>query len=240
MRKVIACIVIVCIFISPETYAQQGVRLFAYAGTGVSHFGGPGSVRSSDYYRNGVAFPNAVDTIANHFGRMMKPAFSAGLQLERPFSQEWSFIFSAQYESAGAHLKSDSLITPGPHYRIQGNYRTVYNFVSLNPQVQKTITQGDTKVSLHGGLDYAIRITLSDHFEYVDHNGINTSVAHSGGKPEVNDFRLTAGASFRFAKWNVDLNYKHGLSDYNKNGVSKAGMRIMELKLGYRLLGSGD
>ncbi len=240
MRKDIVCIIIACFFISTITYAQPGIRLFAYAGTGGSFFGGPGSTRSANYYRNGVAFPNAVDTIANHFGRMINPSFSIGLQLERALNRDWTFTFAAQYESAGAHLKSDSLITPGGHYRISGNYWVDYSFISLNPQIERTISNGSTQIALHGGLDYAIKAGLSDHFEYVDPNGINTSVGHSGGKPEVNDLRLTAGASFRFAKWKVDLNYKHGLTDYNKNGSGRAAMRIIEVKLGYRILGSGN
>ena len=235
MRRIAPVLISACLFYSFSAFAQQGIKLTAYAGTGFSFFGGPGSASQSHYFRNGLNFPNGVDTIANHFGKMVKTNFMAGVQLERPLTVDWSLSVSAQFESVGAHLKSDSLISPAGDHRISGNYWVDYNFISLNPQIQRIISNGSTQIAVHGGLDYAIKVSLSDHFEYVDHNGINTSVGHSGGKPEVNDLRLTAGVQFSFAKWEVDLNYKHGLSDYNKNGNGKAGMRLMQVRLGYRI-----
>ncbi len=239
MRRIAPVLITACLFISTTVIAQHGIKLTAHIGSGVSFFWGPGSADKADYYRNGLTFPNAVDTIENHFGRSARTGFSAGVQLDIPLKAGWAFTTSAQFEQVGSKLKSDSIVGPGGTYKINGEYTADYNFVSVNPQIQRSLTAGKTSIALHGGIDYAIKISYADNFNFIDQSGLNTSIGHSGGKPEVNDFRLTAGASMSFSKWSIDLNYKHGLSDYNKNGNGKASMRVLQLKLGYKIAGLG-
>lgn len=218
-------------------FSQHKIALSAYAGSGVSFFRGNGSVSESYYYRNGLNFPDAVDSIGNHFGRNSRGNFLAGLQMEYPYSKNWSFFLNTQYEHTGAALHSDSVITPSGNFKTDGNYRINYFFVSINPQLARNFEKGNTRISIHSGFEYALGVTISDRFEFIDQSGKNFSIGRSGGKPEVNDFRISIGTTVQLNKWGLGLDYKHGLTNFNKGNSQKAFMRLFQLKLLYRLFG---
>lgn len=218
-------------------YAQNKIAVSVYAGSGVSYFRGTGSVSQSDYHRNGLIFPNAVDSMGNHFGRNSRGNFLAGLQLEYPLSKKWSLLLNTQYEHTGAALKGDSVITPSGNFKTDGDYRINYFFVSINPQLARNFEKGNTRFSIHGGFEYSLGLNWSDQFDFIDQTGKKFSIGHSGGDPEVNDFRISIGATAQMNKWGLGINYKHGLSDFNNEDSQKAFMRLFQLKLMYRLFG---
>ncbi|MBX9783712.1 MAG: hypothetical protein K2X48_10510 [Chitinophagaceae bacterium] len=209
-----------------------------YTGTGISYFHGSGSVNKSNYYRNGLSFPLAVDSIGNHFGKKIKSNFLVGLQLDLPLSTVWNFLLSTQYESTGSRLESDSVLSPAGNFKTNGTFSNTYDFISVNPQIGRCFSMRKMSITLHGGFDYCFKLNYADNFNFVDQAGINNSIGHTGGRPEVNDFRITAGIMATLKKWSLDLNYKHGLTNYNINNTDKASLRILHLKLIYTILHS--
>ena len=220
-----------------DGYSQNKIALSVYAGSGVSCFKGSGAVSRSDYHRNGLIFPNAVDSMANHFGRNAGGNFLAGLQLEYPVSKKWSLLLNTQYEHTGAALKADSVITPGGNFKTDGDYRINYFFVSINPQLARHFEKGNTRISIHSGFEYSLGINWSDQFDFTDQTGKKFSIGHSGGDPEVNDFRFSIGTTVQINKWGLGINYKHGLSNFNKGHSDKALMRLLQMKISYLLFG---
>ena len=91
-------------------------------------------------------------------------------------------------------------------------------------------------ITFHAGLDYAFRLSRGEQFDYTDQSGRKNSVGYDGDTPETNDFRVTIGASIIKKRWTLDLNYKHGLSNYNTNGNSKVFERILHIRVMYAFL----
>lgn len=236
MSKLNLPLIIICLFISSQSLAQRSLKVSVYSGSGISFFSGPGSTGHSKYYRNGLSFPNAVDTIGNQFGSLTAPCFIAGVQLDRSLSKSWTLSVSSQYEHNGSRLKGDSVISPGGNFKTNGTYTLYNDFISINPQLGRTFSFGKLGLMLHGGFDYTLKLSLSDQFDFTDPSGKRFSIAHSGGRPEVDDFRLTAGGIFSLNKWSLGLNYKHGLSNYNADGNGEVFSRMLHIKLLYRIL----
>lgn len=237
MGKKLIGILACSLLVVSSGYSQHKISLSAYAGSGVSFFRGNGSVSNSNYYRNGLNFPDAVDSIGNHFGRKSKSNFLAGLQLEYPVSKKWALLLNTQYEQAGAALQSDSVITPSGNFKTDGDYWINYFFVTINPQIARNFEKGITRFSIHGGFEYSLGVNISDQFDFIDQTGKNFSIGRSGGDPEVNDFRINIGTTVQMHKWGLGLDYKHGLSNFSKVSSQKAFMRLFQLKLMYRLFG---
>lgn len=235
MRILRNFLVISCLFISPVAWSQHSPKLSVYTGTGFSYFGGRGATGNSTYYRNGLSFPDAIDTIRNHFGSMARQNFIAGLQLEYPLSPAWTLLFSTQYENTGSRLRSDSIITPSGNYKTDGTYSGYHDFISVNPQIGRAVRKGKLAFILHGGIDYCFKLDRGDKFEFTDQAGKKFSIGHSGGRPEVNDFRISIGGMVTLKKWSLDLNYKHGLANYNTGGEDKVSSRLLHFKLMYSL-----
>ncbi len=236
MGKLNQALILICLFFSGNLFAQRSLKFSVYSGSGVSFFSGPGSSRQSTFYRNGLTFPNAVDTIGNPYGSMTGPCFIAGVQLDRALSKTWTLSVSTQYEHNGSRLTVDSVVTPSGNFKTNGKYLLYNDFISINPQLGRTFSFGRLGLMLHGGFDYSLKLSMSDQFDFTDQSGKKNSIAHSGGRPATDDFRLTAGGMISLNKWSLDLNYKHGLSNYNKNGNGEAFSRMLHIKLMYRLL----
>jgi len=236
MNRLNQLLIIICLFVSSTALAQRSLKLSVYAGSGISFFSGPGSTDHSKFYRNGLAFPNDVDTMGNHFGSMAAPCFIAGVQVDRALSKTWTLSVSTQYEHNGSRLNGDSVMTPGGNFKVNGTYTAYNDFISINPQLSRTFSFGKLGLMLHGGFDYSFKLSFIDQFDYTDPSGQKFSIARSGGHPEVDDFRLTAGGMISLNKWSLDLNYKHGLNNYNEGGNGNVFSRMLHIKLLYRLL----
>lgn len=230
-----------CILLgSSKGYTQNRIQLSAYFGSGISFFRGNGSVSQSVYYRNGLIFPYAVDSMANHFGRKSRGNFIAGMQLAYPLSQKWSLLLNTQYEHTGAALQSDSVSSPAGSYQTDGSYYVNYFFVSINPQLARNFSRGKTGISVHGGFEYCIGTSMGDRFDFIDQTGKKFSIGRSGGNPEVNDFRISIGTSVQMHQWGLGLNYKHGLSNFNKGYTDKAMMRLLQMRISYLIFGKSQ
>ena len=92
-----------------------------------------------------------------------------------------------------------------------------------------------------GGPRIVATLTAGDDSEPVE------GVVHRAQSPEaigrvkalalqLDDFRLTAGGMISLNKWSLDLNYKHGLNNYNEGGNGNVFSRMLHIKLLYRLL----
>ncbi len=235
MLRTAASFLCACLIITTAVQAQRSVHLSAYLGSGVSFFAGSGATEKSDYYRNGQSFPNGVDSILNHFGHKPGGDFVAGFQVDHVISTKWKILLSTQYEQNGCRLTSEKLITPSGNSPINGKYTSHNDFISLNPEIGRNFQRSNFGLMLKWGIDYAFKLSRSDEFEYTDNTGKKMVIGHSGDHPEINDLRLTVGASFYLKKWGLALNYKHGLSNYNKNGADNVYSRHLHLKLMYRL-----
>src|SRR5262245_22819035 len=99
---------ITALLLSFGAQSQKRFDLSAYAGSGFSLFGGPGAVSSSNYYRNGLPFPNDVDAMAEPYGKKPLLNFLAGLQADFVRSK-WILSLSGQYEHTGGSLNGDSI-----------------------------------------------------------------------------------------------------------------------------------
>lgn len=222
-----------CTLLSLTVSAQHKPQISVYAGSGFSFFAGPGAVSSSVYYRNGLAFPNAVDTAQNPFGKNLRSNFIAGGRLAVPLNKHWNLLLDAQYENTGATMDIHTITGPGGSYSTNGTYNRHNDFLAVNPRLARMFQASGKQFYLHGGVEYGFRVTMGDQCDFTDNAGVKNSIGHSGGKPEVNDFRLTAGAGCSGKKWGIDINYKHGLTDYRKGNGNAVYLRALQAKLTY-------
>jgi len=234
MFKLTVLLIAATLLLNVSAWSQKKFSLSAFAGSGFSFFGGPGAVSSSNYYRNGLAFPNEVDTMAQPYGKKPFPNFLAGIQADVTLSK-WILSISSQYENTGGSLTGDSIITPSGSIKANGKYTRNYDFISINPQVGRIIVQKTITFALHTGIDYTSKLAMGNQFDYTDQNGIKNSVGYSGGEPEINDVRITVGVSAAIKKWSIFINYKHGLANYNPSGENVYS-RLLQIRIQYTFL----
>ncbi len=237
MQKItVLLIVATMVFISPA-WSQHKFKLSAFAGTGLSKFSGSGATDNSVYYRNGLNFPNDIDTMRNPYGRKAYGNFVAGLQADLSLSPKWVLLVAVQYEHTGARLTGDSVLSPSGNSKVNGSYTRKYDNISLNPQIGRVVFQKAVKVILHGGIDYTSKLSAGNEFDYTDPGGQRYIIGKAGGEPEVNDFRITTGATVTGKKWGIGFNYKHGLTNYMKYGNDKVFSRMLHVRIIYSFLG---
>ena len=235
MTRITVLLIAICLLCSTSVFSQKKLSLSVSVGSGLSYFRGEGSADKSVYYRNGLSFPNSVDTIANHWGRNAYSNFLAGLQGDLKLSSKWVFQFSTHYERSGGRLTVDSVHTPSGNYRTQGKYFHYYDYISLNPQIGYIAIKKVLKITLHAGIDYTSKLDRGDQFDFVDHSSKKYSIGGQGGEPEVNDCRITGGLTINLKKWGLDFNYKHGITNYNKYSDREVYSRLLHLRLLYRV-----
>ena len=212
-----------------------------YTGSGNSFFGGSGATSKSIYHLHNTPgilppHPFVPDTITNPYGKKPFANFIAGLQADIVLPQKWMLILSTQYEQTGGKLTADTVYsTTGPS-KVNGKYQRRYDFISINPQIGKIIFKKQVTIVVHAGFDYAFKLEQSDQFDYTDQGGQKNIVGYGGGTPETNDLRFTIGTSITRKRWSLDFNYKHGLSNYNKNSSSKVFERLLHIRLMYAFL----
>ncbi len=196
MNKTTALFIIAILLLNASSWSQKKFTLSVFTGSGFSFFEGPGAVDKSNYYRTGLAFPNnsVPDTMAEPFGKKPFFNFLAGLQADITFSK-WVLSLSCQYENIGGTLNADSVISPSGSVKASGKYSRNYDFISINPQIGRIVFQKAITITLHTGVDYTSKLAMGDMFDYTDQNGQKKSIGYSGGEPEINDLRLTFGAS---------------------------------------------
>jgi hypothetical protein len=236
MYKIAALLIAATFTFNIPSWSQKKLSLSVLTGSGISFFGGSGDADKSTYYRNGLSFPNAVDTMANPYGRKPFTNFLAGLQAGITLPSKWILLLSAQYEHTGGRLTSDSVISPSASIKTTGKYSRYYDFISVNPQIGRILFQKGVTLTLHTGIDYTSKLDMGNTFEYRDQNGLDSSIGYSGGEPEVNDLRVSFGVSVTRKKWSLDINYKHGLVDYMKYSADKVYARILHIRLQYAFL----
>lgn len=237
MGKPIALLIPAIFFINLCAFAQKKFELAASIGSGLSYFTGPGATGSSTYYLSGLAFP--YDSIGNKmaqpYGRRPITNFIAGVQADLKLSK-WILALSVEYEHSGGAMHCDSVISPSGSIQTTGKYIRQYDFVSINPHAGRIIVDKAVIVSVFAGIDYTSKLALSNQFEYIDQNGMKNSFGYSGDEPEVNDFRLTFGASLTRKKWTLVANYKIGLTNYNKSGDGAVYSRLLHFQIQYCFL----
>jgi len=236
MYKIPALLIAASLLLSAPSWSQKKLTFSAFTGSGVSFFRGSGTVSNSVYHRNGLSFPNAVDTMANPYGRKTYTNFLAGLQADITLSSKWMLLISAQFENLGGKLTGDSVISPSANYKTNGSFRRYYNFISINPKIGRIIFQKAVTLTLHTGIDYTSKLEMGYTFDFSDQNSQRNIIGGSGGEPEVNDMRISFGASVSRKKWSVDINYKHGLVNYWKYGPAKVYARLIHFRLQYAFL----
>jgi hypothetical protein len=236
MYKISTLIITAILLLNAPSWSQKKLKLSAFTGSGISYFRGSGTTNNSVYYRSGLPFPNfsnVPDTMANPYGRKGYTNFLAGLQADIMLSSKWVLLLTAQYENTGARLTGDSVISPTAHLKINGKYSRRYDNISLNPQIGRIIFQKTITLTAHAGIDYTSKLAMGNNFEYTDQNGQKNYVGYSGDEPEVNDCRITFGASVTGKKWSLDINYKQGLTNYRKYGAGNVYTRILQLRILY-------
>lgn len=234
MQKIAVLLVIAVFTFSTPSLSQKKLTLSGFVGTGASFFGGPGAVSKSTYYRSPVPFPNFTDTdtMAAPYGNKSYLNFLAGVNADIKFFSKWILRLSAQYEHTGGRLDADSITTPPVKYKTTGTYLRQYDNIAVNPQIGRVfLSRKDLSFILFTGVDYTSKLEMGNRCDFKDQNGQKTSIGYSGGEPEVNDFRITGGVSLTAKRWGVDINYKHGLTNYNKYGADKVFSRIFQLRL---------
>lgn len=236
MQKIAVLLMGACMAVITPAWSQQKFKLSAFAGTGLSKFSGSGATDNSVYYRNGLPFPNDIDTMRNPYGRKAYGNFVAGLQADLSLSPKWVLIVAVQYEHTGAKLTGDSVLSPSGNSKVSGSYTRKYDNISFNPQIGRVVFQKAVKVILHGGFDYTSKLSVGDDFDYTDPGGQRYIIGKSGGEPEVNDFRISMGATVSGKKWGIGFNYKHGLTNYMKYGNDKVFSRLLHLRIIYTFL----
>jgi hypothetical protein len=238
MYKLPALLIAASLVLSATSWSQKKLTLSAFTGSGISFFGGPGAVNKSTYHLNntpGIPFPHPFtpDTMANPYGRKPYTNFLAGLQVDITLSSKWILQLSAQYENIGGKSNADSVIAPSWSIKTDGKYSRNYDYISFNPQIGRIILKKTVTILLHTGIDYTSKLAMGSQFDYTDQSGQRYSVGYSGGEPEVNDLRITFGASVTRKKWSIDINYKHGLVNYWKDRPAKVYARLMHIRLLY-------
>ena len=242
MYKISSLLIAANLLLSLSSWSQKKLTLSAFTGSGVSFFGGPGAVSKSTYHTNFTGFNAAgfngfiSDTITSPYGKKPFTNFLAGLQAGIVLPSKWTLILSAQYEHTGGSLTADSVISPSGSIKTDGKYRRYYDFISVNPQIGRIIFQKAVTLTLHTGLDYTSKLDRGQITDYTDQTGQKNSIGSSGDEPEKNDLRVTFGASVTRNKWSLDLNYKHGLVNYSKNGTGKVYARLLHIRLLYTFL----
>ena len=221
--------------------SQKKLSVSAFIGLGTSSFRGPGAVNSSTYYRSDLipSSPPNCDPgfMANPYGKKSFGNFVAGMHADVQLSSKWILQINSQYEYTGAKMTIDSVITPTASINTNGEYTRYYDLVSVNPEVGRVLLQtSSSKFILHGGLDYVFNISMGFRSDYQnEQNGKNYSIGGSGDNPEINDFRLTGGATFLFNKIGIDVTYKHGLANFNKDETAKVYSRSFQVRFLYSL-----
>lgn len=234
MFKPTVLLIAAIILLSFTALSQRKFSVSAFTGSGFSFFGGPGAASNSNYYRNDFSFPHPLYTMAQPYGKKPFVNFLAGLQADVTLPK-WILSLSGQYEHSGGTLKGDSIISPSGSVRVDGKYTRNYDFISINPQVGRILVQKTITFALHTGIDYTSKLAMGNQFDYTDQNGMKNSIGYSGGEPEINDLRITFGASVAIKKWSLVINYKHGLTNYNRPGEG-AYSRLLQFRIQYTLL----
>ena len=243
MLKLSALLVATSLILSISTFSQKKISLSVFTGSGISFFRGSGAVSKSIYHLNNTSgslppHPFIPDTIDNPYGKKLFANFLAGVQADILLHSKWVFLISSQYEQVGGKLNPDTIVSTTGRRKVDGEYKRLYGFLSVNPQIVRIIFQKQVMIELHAGLDYAFALSIEDEFDYTDQSGKRSIIGYSGYPVETNDLRFTIGSAFTRKKWTLDLNYKHGLSNYNKNGNDKVFSRILHIRLMYAFLKS--
>jgi hypothetical protein len=234
MYKLPALLIAATLFLNTHSWSQKKLTLSAFTGSGISFFGGPGATDKSNYHISDVSgLPN---TMANPYGKKPFTNFLAGLQADITLPSKWILALSSQYEHSGAKLTGDSIISRIGNTKTDGKFQRYYDYISINPQIGRILFQKTITLIVHTGLDYTSRLDRGEQFDYTNQSGQRYSVGYSGGEPEVNDLRVTVGASVTRKKWNMDINYKHGLVNYWKDGPAKVYARLLHIRLQYAIL----
>lgn len=236
MKKIAVLFIVSTLLFSIPTWSQKKLTLSAFAGSGVSCFRGSGTVSNSVYHRNGLAFPHAIDTMAIPYGKKGYTNWLAGLQGDITWNSKWMLLLTVQFENSGGKLTGDSVISPSATYKTTGTFKRYYNYISFNPQIGRIIFQKAVTLTVHTGIDYTSKLELGENFDFKDQNGLKNSIGGSGGEPEVNDMRISFGASVKRKNWSIDLNYKHGLVNYNNKGAGNVYSRILNFSIHYAFL----
>lgn len=217
--------------------SQKTISLHATVGSGVSYFRGSGAVDNSIFYRNGQPFPNSIDTPGHQFGRRSVTNFMAGVQANLRLIPSLILTVDALLEHSGGELTIDSVRTPSGNFKTNGEYKRKYNFLSINPQLGRRISIGPAGIRVSAGVDYCLKLSRNVVCNYTDLNGQKNSIGGSGGEPEINDIRLTAGLTVNFKKIGLNVVYKHGVLDYMRDRPGQVYSRLVHVRLLYRLLG---
>ena len=236
MSKVFPLLVAASIVLSTPSWSQKKLNLSVFTGSGISFFAGPGAVNKSNFSVSGSGF-NTLAIMANPYGKKQFTNFIAGLQADiTPSSTKWILILSSQYEQTGGELSPDSVFSSGVATKTVGKYKRYYNFISVDPQIGRILFQKKVIITFHAGLDYAFKVTEGEQFDYTNQTGQTNSIGYEGGYPKTTDFRITFGTSITLKKWSLDFNFKHGLSNYNKNGNAKVLEKLLHIRLLYTFL----
>jgi hypothetical protein len=219
-----------------SSWSQKKLSLSAFTGSGISYFRGSGTVNNSVYYRNGLPWPNSRDSMANPYGRKALANWVAGLQGDIIFSSKWKLLLRVQFESSGGKLTGDSVISPAVTYKTNGTFTRYYHYISFNPQIGRIIFQKVITLTLHSGMDYTSKLDRGENFVFTDQSGRKNDMGGQGDEPEVNDLRITLGASLQRKKWSIAINYKQGLVNYNNKGAGNVYSRILHFSIHYAVL----
>jgi hypothetical protein len=236
MYKIAVLFIVTILASSNLSLSQKKLTLSAFTGSGVSRFSGSATMSNSVYHRNGLAFPHAIDTMANPYGKKGYTNWLAGLQADVTLSSKWVLQLSVEFENSGGKLTGDSVISPSASYKTNGTFKRYYNYISFNPQIGRIVFQKGVTLIVHTGIDYTSKLEMGYLFSFKDQNGLQNSIGGSGGEPEVNDMRISFGASVKRKRWGLDLNYKHGLVNYKNYGVGNVYSRILHVSLQYAIL----
>jgi hypothetical protein len=220
-------------------WSQRRLSVSAFIGLGASSFRGPGAAQSSIYHRSSLGIGDIweQDSMTNPYGKKLFANYVAGVQADVVFLSKWILQLNAEYEYTGARMTIDSVVSPTASINTNGQYTRYYDRISISPCIGRIIFQNSTfKFILHSGLDYTLNISMGERSEYKNElDGKNYSIGGSGGNPEINDFRLSAGMSFLIKKIGIDFNYKHGVANYNKNGA-EVYSRLLHVRVLYSFL----
>jgi hypothetical protein len=230
MYKLPVLLITASLILGIPSWSQKKLTLSAFTGSGISFFSGAGAVNNSTYYISDV--PSIPNTIGQPYGKKPFANFLAGLQADLTLSSKWTLSLSSQYEHTGGKLAIDTIISRTGMTKADGKYKRYYDFISINPQIGRILFQKLVRLTIHTGIDYALKLDRGEQSDYTD----QTSTAYSGDEPEVNDLRITFGTSVSLKKWSLDINYKHGLVNYWKDGPGKVYARLVQVRLLYSFL----
>jgi hypothetical protein len=231
MHRITVLLIVTTILLNVPLWSQKKFTLSAFAGSGLSFFGGRGAVSKSNYYLSDVS--GIPGYMANPYGKKIFINFLAGLQADITLPSKWIFLLSSQYEHTGGRLTGDSVVSRAGSIKTNGKFERYYDFISINPQIGRIVFQKAVTLSLHAGIDYTSRLDRGEQFDYTNQNGERYSIGYQGAEPEVNDLRITFGASVMRKKWSLDINYKHGVVNYWKDGQANAYSRLLHIRLLY-------